>query len=212
VSIPRRLGRLARGFVSGLGEEDRIRETLRASRERSETLRDALGAAWRSASDEWRAAEARDREERVGDGSHDAGAWAREAHERAAEEHEARRRSAEEREASDSGARTYRQTAEEFIREWEARQRAAREAGRTSGRGPSYFVPRRYPPEVIAAYDRLGLDTGASIDEANRKRRELVRRYHPDRFSDPEKRRRAERLTAEINASHDVIERHLLRK
>jgi DnaJ-domain-containing protein 1 len=202
VSIPRRLGRLARGFVSGLGEEDRIRETLRTSRERSETLRDALGAAWRSASDEWRAAEARDREERGDDGDRGAGAWAREAHDRAAEE----------REASDGEARTYRQTAEEFIREWEARQRAAREAGRTSGRGPSYFVPRRYPPEVIAAYDRLGLDTGASMDEANRKRRDLVRRYHPDRFSDPEKRRRAERLTAEINASHDVIERYLLRK
>jgi hypothetical protein len=188
VSIPRRLGRLARGLVSGLGEEDRFRETLRLSRERSETLRDAFGAAWRSASEELRAAEARDRE--------------REA------------REAEDGEAEDAGRRrSYRQTAEEYIRDWEERQREARRRGDAGGwRGASTFVPLRYPPEVIKAYGRLGLDTGAPIDEVNRKRRDLVRRYHPDRFSDPEKRVRAERLTAEINASHDVIERHLLRK
>lgn len=213
MSIPRRLGRLARGLVSGLGEEDRLRETLRLSRERSETLRDAFGAAWRSASEELRAAEAREREAREAeDGeSEDAGRWGREAHERIAREHEARKRAAEGRnsEAQDAGrTRSYRQTAEDFIREWEERQREARASGRRS----ASFIPRRYSPEVIKAYERLGLDTGAPIDEVNRKRRDLVRRYHPDRFSDPDKRVRAERLTAEINASHDVIERHLLRK
>ena len=206
MSIPRRLGRLARGFVSGLGEEERFRETLRFSRERSETLRDAFGAAWRSASEEWRAAEARDRE---------AETPGREAHERAAREHEARKRAAEQgaealnEEDGGGRARSYRQTAEDYILDWEERQREARRRG---WRGASSFVPLRYPPEVIKAYERLGLDTGAPIDEVNRKRRDLVRRYHPDRFSDPDKRIRAERLTAEINASHDVIERHLLRK
>jgi curved DNA-binding protein CbpA len=50
------------------------------------------------------------------------------------------------------------------------------------------------------------------MDEVDRKRRELVKRFHPDRFSDPEKRVRAERVTAEINAAHDSIERHILRK
>ena len=53
---------------------------------------------------------------------------------------------------------------------------------------------------------------GTSIEEVDRKRRELVKRYHPDRFSEPEKRARAERITAEINAAHDAIERHLLRR
>ena len=53
---------------------------------------------------------------------------------------------------------------------------------------------------------------GTSIEEVDRKRRELVKRYHPDRFSEPGKRARAERITAEINASHDTIERHLLRR
>ena len=156
MSIPRRLGRLARGLVSNLQEDDRFRETLRTGRERTEALKGAFEAAWRGAAEEWRNAEER----------------------RAAEE----RRSAEET------------------------------GGRSDGRRPSATFPRRYPPNVLAAYNRLGLMPGASIEEVDKKRRDLVKRYHPDRFSEPEKRARAERITAEINAAHDAIERHLLRK
>jgi hypothetical protein len=84
----------------------------------------------------------------------------------------------------------------------EARQRAASQP----------YAPRQqYPPEVLSAYHRLGLGAGSSLEEANRKRRELIKRYHPDRFADPQQRERAERLTAEINAAHDAIERHLTR-
>jgi DnaJ-class molecular chaperone len=152
VSIPRRLGRLARGFVSNLQEDERFRETLRTGRERGEALRGAFEAAWRGASEEWRAAEER---------------------------------------------RT-------------ARERAAGE--RSDGWRPSSaFPPRKYPPEVLAAYDRLGLMPGATMEEVDKKRRELIKRYHPDRFSEPEKRARAERVTAEVNAAHDTIERHLLK-
>jgi DnaJ-domain-containing protein 1 len=148
VSIPRRLGRLAQGFVSSLQEDERFRERLRIGRERSDALRGAFEAAWKGASEEWRRAEER----------------------RAAEE-------------------------------------AA--AARTSGwRSPTTtFIPRRYPPDVLAAFDRLGLLPGASMEEVDRKRRDLVKRFHPDRFSDPEKRARAERVTSEINAAHDAIER-----
>ena len=149
MSIPRRLGRLAQGFVSSLQEDERFRERIRTGRERSEALRGAFEAAWKGASEEWRRAEER----------------------RAAQEAAAGRTSA-----------------------W-------RSAATT-------FVPRKYPPNVLSAYDRLGLVPGASIEEVDRKRRELVKRFHPDRFSDPEKRLRAERVTAEINAAHDAIERH----
>jgi DnaJ-domain-containing protein 1 len=152
VSIPRRLGRLARGLVSNLQEDERFRETLRAGRERTETLRGAFEAALRGATEEWRRAE-------------------------------------------------------------EERQRGERMAGEgDGGRRPSSAFPRRYPPNVLAAYDRLGLMPGASIEEVDKKRRELVKRYHPDRFSEPDRRARAERITAEINAAHDAIERHLLRR
>lgn len=153
MSIPRRLGRLARGLVSNLQEDERFRETLRSGRERGEALRGAFEAAWRGASEEWRASE--------------------------------ERRTAGER---TSGERS------------------------DGWRPSSAFPPRRYPPNVLAAYGRLGLMPGTAIEEVDKKRRELIKRYHPDRFSEPEKRARAERITAEINAAHDTIERHLLRK
>ena len=165
MSLGRRLGRLARGFVSNINDE-RLKETIRTGRERGETLRDAFGAAWRGAAEEWRSA----------------------AEERAAEEAPGGR------DSSTGRAR--------WSEAWsEARQRAASQP----------YAPRKYPPNVLAAYHRLGLSAGSSLEEANRKRRELVKRCHPDRFADPEQRKRAERLTAEINAAHDAIERHLTR-
>ncbi len=156
MSLGQRLGRLARGFVSNINDE-RLKETIRAGRERSETLKSAFGAAWRGATEEWRAAEERASRERA------------------------------------SGE----QTSEE--RAYERRSSSTR------------YIPRKYPPDVLAAYHRLGLDTDAGLEEVNRKRRELVKRYHPDRFVEPQQRERAERLTAEINAAHDVVERYLLR-
>lgn len=159
MSIPRRLGRLARGFVSNINDE-RFRETIRVGRERSEILRDAFGAAWRGAAEEWRAA-----------------AEARASEEQASEEHASR----------------YQATNAWWV---------------TS----PLYTSRRYPPQVLAAYRRLGLYVGSPLEEVHGKRRELVKRFHPDRFVDPEQRIRAERLTAEINAAHDVIERYLLRR
>lgn len=160
MSIPRRLGRLARGFVSNLQEDERVREslreTIRTGRERGETLKEAFGAAWKGASEEWRTSEEQRRTE-----------------EAASERPEGRSGSSERRFS------------------------------------PGSFMPRAYPLNVLSAYNRLGLEPGASLEEANRKRRELIKKYHPDRFTDPDKRRRAERLSADINAAHDTIERYL---
>ena len=160
MSIPRRLGRLAQGFVSGLQTDDRFRERLVRGRERSEALRSAFEAAWRGASEEWRRAEERRMAEEAAEGN---------------------------------GTR-----AQDRNSGWRA--------------AATTFAPLSYPANVLAAYNRLGLTPGAPMDEVDRKRRELIKRFHPDRFSDPEKRVRAERVTAEINAAHDAIERHVLRK
>ncbi len=149
MSIPRRLGRLARGFALNLNDE-RFKETVRASRERSETLKGAFEAAWRGATEEWRAA----------------------------------RDSAEEQA---SGTRAY--------------------GWRSSS--PRY-TPKKFPLDVITAYHRLGLGAGSPLEEVRKRRRELVKRHHPDRFVDPEQRERAEKLTAEINAAHDTIERYVI--
>ena len=156
MSLGRRLGRLARGFVTNINDE-RLKETVRVGRERGETLKNAFGAAWRGATEEWRAAEERASREKA------------------------------------SG-------------EWPSEERAYRRRS-SSAR----YVPRKYPPEVLVAYHRLGLGIDAGLKEVRRKRRELVKRCHPDRFVDPEQRRRAERLTAEINAAHDIVERYVLR-
>lgn len=163
MSIPRRLGRLARGFASNINDE-RLKETVRVGRERGESLKDAFEAARRGFSEEWRRAN----EERV----------------------------AEER--ASGGA---------------SEERYARD--RSNGWWPSSsprYTPRQYPPEVLAAYHRLGLGAGSPLEEVHKKRRELVKKYHPDRFVDTDQRARAEKLTAGINAAHDVVERHLLHR
>ena len=167
MSIPRRLGRLASGFLSTLQEDERVRDRLRTGRERGETLRGAFEAALRGAQDELRRAEERRRAE----GGGTAG-------------------------TATSGSR----------REQASGNRAS---GWTSS---GTFAPLKYPPNVLSAYQRLGLVPGVAMDEVDRKRRELVKKFHPDRFPDPDKRARAERLTAEINAAHDAIERHVQRK
>ena len=168
MSIPRRLGRLASGFLSTIQEDERVRERLRTGRERGETLRGAFEAALRTAQEELRRAEER-------------------------------RRAEEGRSAGTASTGT-----------GNARQGFGnRASGRTSSRT---FAPLRYPANVLSAYARLGLAPGAPMEEVDRKRRELVKRFHPDRFPDPDKRARAEKVTAEINAAHDAIERHILRK
>ena len=165
MSIPRRLGRLASGFLSTLQEDERVRQRLRTGRERTETLRGAFEAALRGAQEELRRAE--------------------------------ERRAAEGRSTDSASSETR-----------ERRSFGNRASGWTAS--PT-FAPLKYPPNVLSAYDRLGLVPGVPMDEVDRKRRELVKRFHPDRFSDPDKRARAERVTAEINAAHDAIERHAKR-
>jgi DnaJ-domain-containing protein 1 len=166
LSIPRRLGRLASGFLSTLQEDERVRERLRTGRERGETLRGAFEAALRGAQEELRRSEERRRAE----GGSSAG------------------------------------TASSANR---GRQGPGNRASGWASSGT--FAPLKYPPNVLSAYERLGLVPGVTMDEVDRKRRDLVKKFHPDRFSDPDKRARAERVTAEINAAHDAIERHARR-
>lgn len=187
MSFSRRLGRMARGFVGNLQDDDRLRETVRVGRERGETIRDTFGeaftAAWRGAAEEWRAAE-----------------------------EEYRREEQRERDGGPQGERGGERSSSESQRSAGEQRSGGQQrfstGGSASGQNASTFAPRKYPPKVVSAYNRLGLMPGASREEVSQKRRELVKRYHPDQFSDPEKRLRAERITAEINAAHDTIGKH----
>lgn len=94
-----------------------------------------------------------------------------------------------------------------------ASEERPRERGSGGRRGGSAtFIPRKYPLKVLSAYRYLGLEPGVPVEEVNRRRRDLIKRHHPDRFSDPEKRVKAEEKAARINAAHDAIVRHALRK
>ncbi len=100
-------------------------------------------------------------------------------------------------------------TAEE---ERDSEERNSREKSGGRRGGSARFIPRKYPLKVLSAYRRLGLEPGTLVEEVHRRRRDLIKRHHPDRFSDPEKRLKAERVAAEINAAHDAIVRHALRR
>lgn len=154
MSIPRRLGRLARGLTLNLQDESSLKESARQGRERTENLRRAFKTGYET----WKSAE------------------------------EERRRREDKH---------------------EERQERGQERSRSEDHRQRQFRPRKYPPEVARAYQKLGLELGTPLLEVRAKRRELIKRYHPDRFSDPEKRVRAERRAAEINSAHDVIARHL---
>ncbi|MGI8649041.1 MAG: J domain-containing protein [Rubrobacter sp.] len=193
MSLPRRLGRFARGFVAGASsgsgsppDLDRpkpgFEDYLRTSKRRSENLKDALEVAWRSAYEEWRRAE----EKRIRE-----------------EQEEAERRAAAQPE-------TEARRPDDGPGFGERMRERVRDRVRDDSQPP--FAIRKYPPEVLRAYDRLGLLPGVEVAEVDRKRREMVKKFHPDRFTDPDKRIRAERVTAEINAAYDLISRRTKRQ
>ncbi len=60
--------------------------------------------------------------------------------------------------------------------------------------------------ELRSAYDILGVDTQASMEEIRRAYLICVRTWHPDRFSrNPDRQRMAERATKQINAAYEFL-------
>ena len=54
-------------------------------------------------------------------------------------------------------------------------------------------------------YEVLGLKEGASIDEIKKAYRELVKKYHPDRYMDNPLSDLAEEKLREINEAYDAL-------
>ncbi len=67
--------------------------------------------------------------------------------------------------------------------------------------------------DVRRSLQLLELPEGVSLEEARRSYRELVRVWHPDRFSgDPVLRRRAEEKSKQLNVAYETLKRHLERE
>ncbi len=93
--------------------------------------------------------------------------------------------------------------AQEELEEYLRRGPAARATGRDPGRaGRERPRPGSVPERLRRDFANLGLEPSASIEQARRAHRQLLSRYHPDRFArDPEKQRLATRITQLLNAS-----------
>ena len=60
---------------------------------------------------------------------------------------------------------------------------------------------------VKEAMKLYGVSPDDKIDEEalNQKKRDLIKKYHPDRFPDPEEKKKAEEKAKEINSSYDIL-------
>ncbi len=73
-------------------------------------------------------------------------------------------------------------------------------AGRSAGAGQ--LPPGAVPERLRRDFANLGLEPSASPEQVRRAHRQLLSRYHPDRFArDSEKQRLATRITQLLNAS-----------
>jgi preprotein translocase subunit Sec63 len=57
-------------------------------------------------------------------------------------------------------------------------------------------------------YEALEIKSGASMDEIKAAYRQVMKKYHPDKFaSDPEKQKYAEQLAQKINEAYDYLKK-----
>jgi len=59
---------------------------------------------------------------------------------------------------------------------------------------------------LIEAYRTLDIEPGASLEEVKKSYRELVRVWHPDRFThDPRLQKKAQEKLKQINLAYEII-------
>jgi DnaJ-domain-containing protein 1 len=99
--------------------------------------------------------------------------------------------------AGDPFLREAEQELEEYLRTGRNPRRPDPGRSNLGGRG------RGTVPEAVRRdFANLGLEPSASLEQVRRAHRQLLSRYHPDRFApDPEKQRLATRITQILNAS-----------
>jgi DnaJ-domain-containing protein 1 len=99
--------------------------------------------------------------------------------------------------AADPFLREAERELEEYLRTGRAPRRPDPGRPGLGGRGQGPV-----PEALRLDFANLGLEPSASFEQVRRARRQLLSRYHPDRFAqDPEKQRLATRITQILNNS-----------
>ncbi|MFK7824868.1 MAG: J domain-containing protein [Oligoflexales bacterium] len=94
-----------------------------------------------------------------------------------------------------------RQASDEFFNSWNTNPPPNEETHqRDATQAPEDTLEREY-------YENLELPINASFDEIKLSYRNLIKKYHPDRYhSDPSKQVLAEQITAKLNAAYQYFE------
>lgn len=90
-------------------------------------------------------------------------------------------------------------------------------------RGPSAGVSQKKPSppgwldeheaaQVLQWYANLELAPGARLEDIDAAYERLVRKYHPERHRDPERRRAAEKLVASLESAREGLKAYVRRR
>ncbi len=77
-------------------------------------------------------------------------------------------------------------------------------SGSSSRRRPSIFQKK----DIAQHYKTLGVEYGADATTVKKAYRKQMRKYHPDLHADPKKKIAATKLTVQISAAYEAIEKH----
>ena len=110
-------------------------------------------------------------------------------------------------------AKTLRRMSDGELLEEATRRRRARARGAAPKKpSPPGWLDERDAAQVLQWYANLELAPGARVEEIDAAYERLVRRYHPERHPDPERRRAAEKLLARLEAARDGLKAYVRRR
>lgn len=90
------------------------------------------------------------------------------------------------------------------------RRRRERARGRASGGAPSREAESPQAKQLSQYYANLELKPGATLEDVKKSYRELMRKFHPDKFvGDAEKHRAATELAQSLTEAYQKLSAHL---
>lgn len=102
------------------------------------------------------------------------------------------------------------------LQEEAQRRRKARARGETPGApkkpSPPGWLNEREAAQVLQWYANLELAPGARLEDIDAAYERLVRKYHPERHRDAERKRAAEKLIASLEVAREGLKAYVRRR